>query len=1216
MPLRTVVMCLSLLSSTLAAGQAATPLEFADDPTKKEDRLEVELALSMDFETPHTKWAKPYALGPTRVVFVAPWFQGSTDGREMVELMQRFDLDARAVHHLGGTRLHGDGNPSWYEDSEAGTKRFLRLLDEKPDVLFLNQLGLNAFSPAVLDAVRKAVSGGVGLVMVNASDILPFLEAQALENGPQGMANGKFATLGKGRIAILPRREKLEFTLGWETTFDYQMEQQGRALLWAANREPRVGLAVHVPAEPVARDAGTHVSLSWNPADPGMKVRVALTRWDGHRQSLLTVDGAAGRAEAPLPPGREGVYHLDAFALRGDAIVDWATAALNLSADVRIEELSLERDWAEIGESLPAVARVSRPFQPGECLKANLVDRYGRILKTLTPSLDASGIGTSFAFEVEPWMPMLVRVEALLCRGDEEVASSSAYARITQRRRGEFHFMMWNTPTGDLAPYGNDSLARHGVTSILQGGPPPLSFSQSGLAYVPYAQSFRASAHTLTSMLNPETGVLKSGCIHDEATMQEQVRKTLEAQTKARQHGVFVYSLGDENAVRASCLSPHCLKAYRAYLQEIYGDIDALNREWTSRYGSFDEIELLAEGDLPSVDAPAWFRKYFAQRQQLHRTDNEGVDERQVVMGNLNDEMRALQAGNFARWYDRQAFQSWSYVQWCKRFVKAFRELDPQSLTGFEGTDSFSIRRQTTRTRQGGDLDLIVREMEYFGPYKGPANEVVRSLAPQGFPMGNWIGYSREADNLLHDYWAQVTNGMNTVQWWRWDNLDGYRGFLTPTFSVFPATRELLEDTQIVRDGLGSLLMHCAMYDDGVAMLYSMPSTHIAHFDGNPTYGDYTRDHGVWHEWLHGLGLQFRYVTDRMLRQDEFDPDKYKVLILPLAFAVGEKEAQVIRTFVEGGGTVIADVRPGLYDGHCKPLEKGMLDDVFGIAREPKDDALDMDGVYIDGAIGGHAISARWRLLDGQYACPMLKADPTVRVTTGKALGKAYPLHYWDGINHPVCIVNDYGKGRAILLNMAPYGGRVEGLLKGILEASGVKPVIRVEKANGDDAPEIEVTRWSNGDLGLLALFGDYDGTVRVTLPAESFAYDLKARSKLGSVRTFTTVVKRHRAAFFAMSPKDIAAPLLALSNVEPASGEVVEATVRVPDARGHHAVRIAATPPDGTPAPWFDTVMIVDDGTAGFPVPLALNEKRGRWTLTATDLFTDEKAQATFTVR
>ena len=57
--------------------------------------LEVDHALTCEFSTPHTPWARPYALGKTRVLFFTNGM--GTAPRECVELIQRFDLTAQAV---------------------------------------------------------------------------------------------------------------------------------------------------------------------------------------------------------------------------------------------------------------------------------------------------------------------------------------------------------------------------------------------------------------------------------------------------------------------------------------------------------------------------------------------------------------------------------------------------------------------------------------------------------------------------------------------------------------------------------------------------------------------------------------------------------------------------------------------------------------------------------------------------------------------------------------------------------------------------------------------------------------------------------------------------------------------------------------------------------------------------------------------------------------
>ena len=56
-------------------------------------------AVSLDHESPHTKWARPYARGPIRVLFITALNSDVNIAatREAVELVQRFDIAADAV---------------------------------------------------------------------------------------------------------------------------------------------------------------------------------------------------------------------------------------------------------------------------------------------------------------------------------------------------------------------------------------------------------------------------------------------------------------------------------------------------------------------------------------------------------------------------------------------------------------------------------------------------------------------------------------------------------------------------------------------------------------------------------------------------------------------------------------------------------------------------------------------------------------------------------------------------------------------------------------------------------------------------------------------------------------------------------------------------------------------------------------------------------------
>jgi hypothetical protein len=1165
------------------------------------DLLEIQHDLSIDYETPHTNWAQPYAAGKVKALFITSWQQGATELRENIELMQRFDLEAKAVYCLyGSERLLGDGRPDWYlEGPQAGTDRAMALLDEAIDVIFANRFELEKFPETLREKLLERVASGVGLVLLGAQTDFP-MDAFRAENVANVLPGITLAGhVGQGRVVLLPPREKLTYALGWEVELDYDMARIGRALLWAAGRAPEGSLDIILPESTFQRDdlAGKDLEVQWSGNTQGGVLRVLLRRWDGETQWLGNAPLDAVTFELPLL--RAGQYHIEAFAENEVGIINWATLPFTVLSEVGVTSIELAKDWAELGETISGKVQLNGALNSEHTLRLQGVDVNNRIL--FIQDLDAKT--SSFSIALPNDLPMLVRIEAVLMEDEaKEVDSKYAFLRVTHRNQNKLNFVVWNHPTGDLGPYGMESLARHGATAILQGGEPHIGLAASNLPFVPYASSFRMSSHTTTAMLE-EDGRMKYGCLHDPARMEEWLTSTVERQKAARGHGVLVYSLGDENAVRASCLSPECLVAYQQYLQGIYGTIDTLNASWETDYASFESITLLSESALPDSDAPEWFKEFFSERWTKNITDDQVRDEAHAKMGDINDEIRALQAENYPRWYDRQCFQNQVYVEWCKAFVKAFKEIDPKALTGFEGTDSFSIRRYTTRSRQGGDLDAFVRDTEYFGPYDGPANEVVRSIAPPFFPMGNWMGYKINTDVLMRNYWSQITHDMNTIQWWRWDNLDGYHGFLTPTFGVYPATRELLDDTQVVRDGLGDLLMHSRYQDDRIAMLYSQPSTYIAHFDGNPSYGLYKRDHKTWIKAIHESGLQFRYVTDRQLRLGEFEAKKFKALILPLSFAIGEQEAEVIRDYVKQGGTLIADVRPGIYNGHLKPLEQGVLDDVFGIERAGKRDARTLDRMRVDGETADTKVKMEWGNWHGIEIYPRMTIDPAVALTTGKELGKAFPIHYHHGLENPLCIVNEYGKGRAILLNFSVYNAPFQPLLASLLESAGATPKITFSQK------DVEVTRWKNGDIEFLALMGDYAGEGTVTLDEKRFVYDLKAKTRLCNVKTFNTTLVPQQASFFALMPKVAPMPELSIAD---AAAQNVDVTISIDQFQGVHAVGIQLTQPDGSPAPWFDQVQIVQNGDQQFSLPFAQNDRPGEWNLQITEFYTGRTGTVT----
>lgn len=1128
------------------------------------DDLEDDHSLLTDFETPHTDWAQPYALGKVRVLYFTSIPFAGTDyckSRQMVELMQRFDIEATAVYWA---QIADSPNYEWL-GGEAGKRRIQGLLDQPFDCYFFDRLPVTNLTLELQYKLIKAVTEGAGLVLVGAEDERVLKPERRLQNLPPFLAaaqpEGAF-TIAKGRGVKMGPHPATPYRVGWQVGYDYWQERLGRAVLWAANRVPEVDLALS--ADPMELDRAVlpreAVTVRWRKTERprSLTLRAQLRSDDG--QVLVSLperraDAADGtlKYEVPLLPA--AAYHVDIRAQSDRGIEAWATATFTITSSRRVESIDLARDWGEIGELINGQVKLSGEPLKGERLQVRLVDPRGRILMQNEWTLGRQPV--SFGFPIRPWLPMLVRVEAVIAQGNTVVASDYRFLRLVKRHHGQFNFLAWEAPDGPLNDYVEEALQRLGVSVQLIWRNPSLEPAAHEIAWVPYS----------TRILAPldANGIMQPACWNDDPNINKHVQDVVKAFTPSRQHGVFVYSLGDETVTRGSCLHPACLAAFRRYLKEQYSEIGALNAEWGSSYASFDEVEL------------------------FEPKDNEGH--------------AALRAKNYPRWYDRQAFQCYNFVQLCRRFGDAFRAIDPEARTGFEGAGAFN---------EGDDYDLIVRTNGFWSPYPGCGDEVIRSIAPRGFPHSNWMGYTKDANSLLAVYWRMILRGCDSVWWWMFPNMGRFNGLLRPTLEPYPAVREIVKDTAVVREGLGTVLINSEMQDDGIAILYSMPSSYAVRVESGPTYGSYEGHHVAWHKAIRELGLQFRYVTDRMLRLGEFDPKRFKVLILSRAEAIGREEAKVIRQFAEGGGTVLADLRPGLYDGHCKPLEAGLLDDLFGIRRTSKVEAA-IGAATIDGELGGQPCALQF----AGATC-----DPGVELTEGRALGKAG--------ESPLFIVHRVGRGQAVLLNFgipsapsASEGGEsgrgsdMADCLGALFTSAQIVPAVTLKATDGGRLRNVEAVRWRNGDIELLALFrgaGEAE-EAHVTLPAARHIYDLRQRRYIGKTATFATQLIPSRATFLALVPEPVGQPKVSVSQTI-RRGQQATVRVSVRGGKGLHAVCIKAQTPEGRDADWLKQVVMVGPRGADVALPFAFNDPPGKWTVRAIDVYTNDGPTSTVNLR
>jgi len=1209
---------------------------------------EIEAKNSIEIEThgPHTRYGRPLASGPLRVLFLMKLHSNVNvaASRDAVEMAARFDLDADVVLVMpsqGDAYAVAFPGESGVFGGEPGEARLARLLETPYDCYVINESDVAAHIPArslqiVLDHVRQ----GAGLLLpdreiFSAMNDQLKLDVEAIDSLPPWAASlpADWFRLEQGRIVgcDLPfRNPAVDLAscriFGPQLRRDLHFEAYGRALLWASARERQLKLAVRVdkPNIPRAELADHDVEVSWQgkPIGAGLDLEVRLRSMirSGSRQGgtfpLQPAPGenmSAGRIRYGLPVLPSGDYVVEVIARTDGGVEDWGVETFDVKCPERLYSPELDRTWGEAGEPVEGTIAVDTPYRDNRVLRMQLIDRHGRALASR--DYQAPEKEVRFSLPTRASMPGYLAVEAVLVEGEEPLTYAYENYTNVKRNQRDFNFVMWGRLYApQYLDIAEQMLARSGVTSRLETSEVPwASMTRAGMTYTPYCKS--GLQHQMWQVAKPEhrgrrnviqldkQGVLvgsgEGGCWNDEPTVTTNLRRWMDTERDFRSHGVLAYSMGDEHETIGSCLHPACQAAYVQYLKQQYQTIGQLNASWNTAFENFGQAGPTEQSE--------------------------------------NTEQQAFADGNYPRWFDRRAFQAWNFANYVGRFGRAAQEIDPQARWGVEGTGWLD-----------DDLDAIVRNSTWWVPYSIPAAEVIRSIAPDDYLLGHFVGYSSTNPYYaLSDFWMSFLRGGNCIAWWRVDN------FLAPNFGLSEGSEELVRSSQVVFDGLGRLLnVESRPEHDGIVMLHSYASSQAAsHIEPGPSYGTYSgwvtnceteldkrgpdhlvdwglkprgKNHMLWHRAIRALGLQFEYVTDRMLRRGEFQEDQCKVLILSQCEALGPREAEVIRRFVRNGGTVIADVRPALYDDHCKALDGGALDELFGVRHTGNVEAVEADGT-ISGQVGTAVVDVK---------LPGLHVNRAIEVTSGKPLGQA-------GVT-PLMIVNQFGQGRAILLNFAmasfpnlslPETPEADAqMLQAIFDQAGVYQPLRLANPDGTRLRDVEAVRWETGDgMEVVALYGPLDDgrhqwrpregnirrarerdlpqSVRLELPAPKYVTQINTGQAYGQTRSVPLEIRPWRPTFLVLTERPLHSPSLDPVAATVGQGETLDLQVEVPGSTGQHALTVRATTPTGEPATWFDQTVISSAQGATVRLPVAINEQPGTWRVEVRDLYTGKSA-------
>ena len=1236
--------------------------------------------------TPHIAWSKPAAQGPLKVLFITY----RVGMRSIVEVCQRFDIerevfaierpevfageDVSGEYDFGpfpGTRpqdqvtrlrerLKGD-----YDCIVIGNIPWLVLPDwARADILSKVQAGtglVGYINGERGDDLGAAVTDKANTTPRQLAGLFPYAGLPAFEkyaSFPDFIAGTiDAARYGKGRIALLTGYDCTTYQMlvpaitgdftDWHMVhYDYYMALVGRLLDWTSKRAPEVRFADAMPESlRVDRTQLRKVTFDLD-SDAARQVQLAFALRHGETGEVVTsakrpASLAEGRTNVSFktPPVPADPYFADLWVKRSGKTLLYGSIFLDVTSESHISEMVLVGNAFEPDDTIKNYAQADAitgrvtvsGARKGQAVIVSQHDNYGRLVAQEEVSITKDGQETvEFALHPSTPLSILQDVEAQLTDGEAvlDVERDTFTYNDLFAWDDDVHYIIWEGYSGDayVNPALHKVIADAGIRLFWLappwGGPGSHrkrvvdgSVLRANMAELGQLFGPRGNAQTAIRMRPlgkpqpaPGGGYIRVPCVSDPDYLRRTVEVRAPAIEECRKFSTRHYTLGAELALthgqREVCFGPESIRAFREYLKGEYGSIDRLNEEYGTQYADWSEI------------TPVPYEK-------------------------------AIETHQIPLWID---FRRSMDDAWANQFA-LLKERAGQIVPGVKiGYDASNDPGHSPKLGGlgGDDYWQLTQNMTLVGPYFWPLQmDCIRDFALPGTLIGGgWFGgYSGlfRADRIgpMHRWivWYTFLRGANSF--WLWQGSGGSAGHLigttiAPEFTWYDFMSDGQNAINRIQAGIGKLAMAMDRPDDGVAILYSQPSMLMANFTPEfPKRWDSLAGLTV---ILPESNFQYRMIASEQLEDGVLGQGDIRLLYLPYCQALSPKEVDEIRAFVKAGGAVVADLRPAVTDAHGKPYPAGALDDVFGVRQNTKNPAPVQGSVALDAPVG-----------EARDFLPMTHADSSIALAGGKALG-----HVKDT---PAVIVNDFGKGKAVLLNFAPSdyvrdklmlgssrlirfiddeaATKTADIIRALFEQCGVTPAIPIK----DQPPGCHVYRFEDGDVRMIGLLqesapflpgvgarpwpeletiGQRTSDVTLALDEPRHVYDMFTGEYLGLIDAIPRTVRPGEPHLFAALPYQVEAVTVAPEKTTVTQGETLPFTVSVKTdgaAPGLHVFRIEVTDPDGNPAKMYTLNARADSGKCEERLQLSLDEKPGDWTVTARDVATGVTGKTAFRV-
>jgi len=512
---------------------------------------------------------------------------------------------------------------------------------------------------------------------------------------------------------------------------------------------------------------------------------------------------------------------------------------------------------------------------------------------------------------------------------------------------------------------------------------------------------------------------------------------------------VVLWHVNNEyGAPLGECYCETSAAAFRDWLRERYGDLDALNEHWgaafwSQRYGQWEEI------DAPRTSATAVNP---AQRLDFARFSSDAL---LACFRRERDILHELSPGvpvttNFMA----TNCKSVDYWRWAP-------EVDVISNDNYltaADTDSYlglAMSADMTRSLAGGGPWLLMEHSTSAVSWQ-PRNIAKR---PGEMRRNSLAHVARGADGVLFFQWRASRAGV-----------EKHHSAMLPQGGT---------GTRVWREvvGLGAEVADLAglrgtVVEPDLALLWDWESWWAHELEWHPSVDlGYLERVSAWYEASFRAGLTADFA------HPEADLSRYPLVVVPSLYLTTERAAASLRRYVEGGGTLVVSCFSGIVDDHDRVHPgpyPGALRDVLGLTVEEWLPLRAGERVTLTwqeaGEPGGQPFGEFGGLADAPAADAASSADVW---TESVILAGAKPVAWYaDGpaAGGPAVTRHDLGQGRAWYVSARTDAATTAALLAAACESADITAPARAGTAGAAWPRDLEIVRRAGRDRRYITL--------------------------------------------------------------------------------------------------------------------------------------------------